>query len=164
MLLQPVETLQQDLRYAVRSMASNKTFTALAVLCLALGIGANTTIFSFMESVLFRSLPVERPESLVVLKWRVAEAPTPDTSPIRLLRGVLTEGNPGSISDVWPYPAFEMFEDTDTVFASVFGRQTPCARVLSASFVWLVASRASSLFCAIVASFSACFAFLSYLS
>ena len=118
-----VETLQQDLRYAVRSMASNRTFTALAVLCLALGIGANTTIFSFMESVLFRSLPVERPESLVVLKWRVAEAPTPDTSPIRLLRGVLTEGNPGSISDVWPYPAFEMFEDTDTVFASVFGRQ-----------------------------------------
>jgi len=117
------ETLREDLRYAVRSMVSNKTFTALAVLCLALGIGANATIFSFMESVLFRSLPVEDPESLVVLKWRVAEAPTRESSPVRLLRGVLREGNPGSVSDVWPYPALEMFEDTDTVFASVFARQ-----------------------------------------
>ena len=117
------ETLREDLRYAVRSMVSNKTFTALAVLCLALGIGANATIFSFMESVLFRSLPVEDPESLVVLRWRVAEAPTRESSPVRLLRGVLREGNPGSVSDVWPYPALEMFEDTDTVFASVFARQ-----------------------------------------
>ena len=65
-----LERLGQDLRYARRSMFHNKAFTALAVLSLALGIGANTAIYSFMESILLRSLPVPDPESLVVMKWR----------------------------------------------------------------------------------------------
>ncbi len=65
-----LERLGQDLRYARRSMFHNKAFTALAVLSLALGIGANTAIYSFMESILLRSLPVPEPESLVVMKWR----------------------------------------------------------------------------------------------
>jgi len=50
--------LGQDIRYGFRTMAANKAFTALAVLSLALGIGANTTIYSVMESILLRSLPV----------------------------------------------------------------------------------------------------------
>jgi hypothetical protein len=49
--------LYQDVRYGVRTMIANKAFSALAVLSLALGIGANTTIYSFMESILLRSLP-----------------------------------------------------------------------------------------------------------
>src|SRR5918995_7486550 len=61
--------LGQDIRYGFRTMAANKAFSALAVLSLALGIGANTTIFSLMESILLRSLPVADPESLVVLNW-----------------------------------------------------------------------------------------------
>src|SRR5438270_12369830 len=61
--------LGQDIRYGCRTMAANKAFSALAVLSLALGIGANTTIYSFMESILLRSLPVADPESLVVLNW-----------------------------------------------------------------------------------------------
>ncbi len=65
-----LERLGQDLRYARRSMFHNKAFTALAVLSLALGIGANTAIYSFMESILLRSLPVPDPQSLVVMKWR----------------------------------------------------------------------------------------------
>ena len=52
------EQLLQDLRYAVRTMMANRAFTALAVLSLALGIGANTAIYSFMDSILLRSLPV----------------------------------------------------------------------------------------------------------
>src|SRR5215510_10835360 len=59
-----VEQLMQDLRYAGRAMAANKTFSALAILSLALGIGANTAIFSFMDSILLRSLPVADPASL----------------------------------------------------------------------------------------------------
>src|SRR5215467_8643861 len=59
--------LGQDIRYGWRTMIANKTFSALAVLSLALGIGSNTTIYSFMESILLRSLPVGDPESLVVL-------------------------------------------------------------------------------------------------
>ena len=61
--------LGQDVRYGCRTMTANKAFSALAVLSLALGIGANTAIYSFMESILLRSLPVADPESLVVLNW-----------------------------------------------------------------------------------------------
>jgi hypothetical protein len=64
------EQLIQDLRYALRAMINNPAFNALAVLSLALGIGANTAIYSFMDSILLRSLPVSNPESLVVLNWR----------------------------------------------------------------------------------------------
>src|SRR5437763_786784 len=69
------EQFGQDLRYALRTMVHNKTFTALATLSLALGIGANTAIFSFMEALLLRSLPVPEPESLVVMKWHSKEPP-----------------------------------------------------------------------------------------
>src|SRR5258708_32851523 len=61
--------LGQDIRYGCRTMTANKAFSALAVLSLALGIGANTAIYSFMEAILLRSLPVADPESLVVLNW-----------------------------------------------------------------------------------------------
>ncbi len=64
-----LEQLGQDLRYAFRTMAANRLFTLLAVSSLALGIGANTAIYSFMDSILLRSLPVSDPESLVVLNW-----------------------------------------------------------------------------------------------
>ena len=61
--------LGQDVRYGIRTMIANKAFSVLAILSLALGIGANTAIFSLMESILLRSLPVTDPESLVVLNW-----------------------------------------------------------------------------------------------
>ena len=65
-----LEQLAQDIRYGVRGMLKNPLFTALAALSLALGIGANTAIYSFMDAMLLRSLPVADPASLVVLKWR----------------------------------------------------------------------------------------------
>ena len=52
------EQLAQDIRYGLRAMAANPLFTAMAVLSLALGIGANTAIYSFMDAILLRSLPV----------------------------------------------------------------------------------------------------------
>src|SRR5437660_4999841 len=64
-----LEQLAQDLRYGVRMLAANKTFSAMPIMSLALGIGANTAIFSFMDALLMRSLPVPDPESLVTLAW-----------------------------------------------------------------------------------------------
>ena len=60
--------MANDLRYALRSLAANPVFTAVSVLCLALGIGANTAIFSLLDAALLRSLPVPEPGRLVVVE------------------------------------------------------------------------------------------------
>jgi hypothetical protein len=61
-----LDRLKQDLRYGLRGMAKSPGFTATAVLSLAMGIGANTAIFSLMDALMLRLLPVEHPEQLVV--------------------------------------------------------------------------------------------------
>jgi len=62
-----VDNLLRDVRYAVRSFARSPVFTTTAVLSLALGIGANTAIFSLIDAVLLKNLPVIRPDELAVL-------------------------------------------------------------------------------------------------
>lgn len=63
-----IESTMQDVRYALRSLRHSPAFTAVAVLSLALGIGANTAIFSLIDSVLLNSLPVKDPKQLVFVR------------------------------------------------------------------------------------------------
>src|SRR5690242_1665983 len=74
------ETLLQDVSYGTRLLRKNPMFTAVAVLTLALGIGANTAIFSLINTVMLRALPVQNPEELIEVE-RLIPAWGNDPSP-----------------------------------------------------------------------------------
>ena len=116
-----LEQFGQDLRYAFRTMASNRLFTLLAVGSLALGIGANTAIYSFMDSILLRALPVSDPASLVLLNWH---RQTGERRSIAVIHGMdgYTYPDPklGIIAPIFPYPAFELFQKKGSVFSTIF--------------------------------------------
>jgi predicted permease len=91
-----------DLRYAFRQLLKNPGFTAVAVLTLALGIGANTAIFSVLDAVLLKMLPVKNPEQLVVLNHAGGDR----------------SGNG------FPYPVFERLRDGNRAFSDLFAVST----------------------------------------
>jgi hypothetical protein len=64
-----LEDLIHDLHFGLRQLRRNPGFTAVAVITLALGIGANTAIFSLIDAVLLKALPVQNPADLVLLNW-----------------------------------------------------------------------------------------------
>ena len=70
-----LDTLSQDVRYALRMMRRSPGFTAVAILSLALGIGANTAIFSLINTLMLRMLPVRAPHELVELLSRYPASP-----------------------------------------------------------------------------------------
>ena len=117
--------LGQDIRYGCRTMTANKAFSALAVLSLALGIGANTAIYSLMESIMLRSLPVADPESLVVLNWHSRPPRDGSKESVHVMHGVQGMAWPGNkgamVIGMFPYPAFETLREENPVFSTLFG-------------------------------------------
>src|SRR5580693_8151660 len=117
--------LGQDVRYGFRTMTANKAFSTLAVLLLALGIGANTAIYSFMESILLRSLPVADPESLVVLNWHSRPPQEESKEWVHVMHGVQGFCWPGDkgalVSGMFPYGAFETLGQENPSFSTLFG-------------------------------------------
>src|SRR6202162_3383603 len=67
-----LERIWQDLCYAARGLRKNPGFTAVVMFSLALGIGANSTIFSVLNAVMFRPLPYEQPDQLMMI-WETAQ-------------------------------------------------------------------------------------------
>ena len=119
------ERLAQDLRFGWRTLRGSPLFTATTVLSLALGIGANTAIYSVMDAMLFRTLPVENPHELVILNWRAIKPPTTSESTepagIRLVDGNVNVGPQGErISSDFPWPFYELIRDRNDVFSAVF--------------------------------------------
>jgi predicted permease len=116
-----LEQLLQDLRYAWRAMRHNPGFTILAALSLALGIGANTAIYSLMDALLMRWLPVADPGSLVVLKWHVTGKKSLRVSVVHDVSGYFyRDPQTGVTTEIFPYPAFELLRKSTDVLSVLF--------------------------------------------
>ncbi|HKG97643.1 MAG TPA: hypothetical protein VKA97_07505, partial [Pyrinomonadaceae bacterium] len=76
-----METLFKDIRYGFRGLLKRKGFAAIAVLTLALGIGANTAIFTLVNAVMLKSLPVDKPEELVLFSDATGEGTSVEDTP-----------------------------------------------------------------------------------
>ena len=94
-----------DLRLAVRTLRRAPLFTALTAVSLALGIGANTTIFTLLDQVVLRTLPVERPHELVQVR----------------IDGTFSGNSWGDGTEI-SYPMYEQFRDGNNAFAGMFAR------------------------------------------
>ncbi len=103
-----IADLWQDMRFGIRMLLKQPGFTLIAVLTLALGIGANTAIFSVVNALLLRPLPYRQPEQLVKV-FRTQPDPAK-----------------GMLPSIWSYPRFEMLRDHNQSFTEVVGfNQSP---------------------------------------
>jgi len=129
-----LEQLIQDVRFAARTMWRSRTVTVVVALTLALGIGANTAIYSFMNAILLGALPVPDPASLVVVKWHAKRVdfrqPTPESAfVLHSIDGQVYDEGQGSVSRIWPFPAFERLQQAAAPMMASFFAYHPAGRL-----------------------------------
>src|SRR2546430_6944838 len=102
-----MDTVVQDLRYALRLLRRNPAFTTVVVLTLTLGMGANTAIFTLIDAVILRHIPVRHPEQLIALG---------NTARV----GSLSQGSPRT--DLFSYPLYRDLRDRNTLVSGLVAR------------------------------------------
>jgi len=112
-----VDEVRSDLRYACRTLTKSKGFAAAAIVTLAIGIGANTAVFSIVDAMLIKALPVKNPEQLVAFDW----LRTNDS----MIAGYSGSGRPGpqpgtQVRTSFSYVVFQRFHERNRTLTDVF--------------------------------------------
>jgi predicted permease len=114
-----LSSMFQDIRYSIRVMLHNKAWTVVAVLSLAIGIGANTALFSLIDAALLRKLPVSRPAELVLFRWSSGRKwPARAIALGAVTRNAATNG---VSSTAFSYETFKRFRSSSKTLSNVFG-------------------------------------------
>lgn len=114
-----LERFWQDLRHTVRVLRNSPGFTAVAVLSLAFGIGANTALFSLVDAALLKSLPVRDPQQTRILTW-VRTENNDSKEPVHSHSGYTSRDAAGNrISGSFSYPAYQLFRDHLSQFSDL---------------------------------------------
>ena len=114
-----MKTIWRDIRFGLRQLRRSPCFTAVAVLSLALGIGANTAIFSMINGILYKSLPVRDPHELRVINWTCD--PTHNWPNMRDREGDWVRSKSNMIyCGSFPYPAYQDFAEQAKGFSDIF--------------------------------------------
>jgi len=116
-----LQELWQDISYGLRQLRRNPGFTTVAVVTLALGIGANTAIFSLIDAVMLRSLPVREPSNLVLFRWNAHQGPNGEYSAFGDCAG--SYAGPSGCS--FPLPIFEKIRADVQAFSGVLSFAGP---------------------------------------
>lgn len=109
-----VDSIRQDLKYGIRQLRMNPGFTLAAVLSLALGVGANTAIFTLFDQIVLRLLPVHNPRELVQLR----------------VEGGRFGSNSGDGQHTFSHPTYLALRDRNTVFSGLTGQLVQTASLV----------------------------------
>jgi len=115
-----LEDLFQDLRFSARLLAKSPGFTLVVVLSLALGIGANTAIFSLIDAIMLKMLPVKNPEQLQTLNWAYHASAWPEGLWHSYSTGPCPHETEFTLGCSFSYPTFEDIRAQNEVFSHVF--------------------------------------------